>query len=386
MSSSQPHTVTVKPTALIGTAYDGVTQEFTGVSCLDISSLKADDYEMISLGGFSTEELSNPVARDLETVFGSFQKSFYTRATGLRLSRPYETVQRLMESDTDVVKLHLVQSEHGALRFQARSHAKLRLIPEAQKMVQQILVAQGDERTRLVDAFIQTCGTGFLAGTRYKLSMVASLRWIFKNAEEKQRWGSELRSMELESWSETQRPWPAMRVRYESFGKETRDLSMKLLGEKGSKDCSVEAHEPCFDAFRLFINSSIPAWQTRLKRLMDDFDSVLPHAFLSDPEIMSYHEVEPALAGIALEPDAREAEAWREARERFVELYARVYRKTQELERGGASDQALQLQPLLQQISSDADACYRPLLERSLCLQNANRLQADLKTRGWKEP
>lgn len=377
------HTVTVKPSALIGTAYDAVIQEFTGVSCLDVKALNADDYEMMSLSEFSVEEHDNASARDLEAALGAFQKSFYTTATGLRLSRPFETVQRILENRTEVVKLQLVQSERGALRFRPQSLPKLRLSAEAQKLVQQIIMAQGEERSRLVDAFIQTCGTGFLAGTHYKLSMVAVLRWIFKNAEEKQRWGSDVRSMEVEAWAESKRSWPAMRLRYESYMKETRLIPMKAIGGVGSKDCAPEAHVPCLDAWRLFVNASVPTWQKLVKRFADDFDAVLPQAYLFDPEVISYQDVEPALAGIALEPDAREAEAWREARMRFVELYARVFREMQGLERRGEMNQVIELQPLLQQISTEAAPCYRPILKRELCLLNADRLQAEVDRR-WK--
>ncbi len=375
--SSHQQAVTVKPSALIGTAYDAVTQEFTGVSCLDISALNPDDYEMLTLGRFSSEERVSPENADLEAVFGSFQKSFYTTATGLRLSRPYEAMQRLVESDTDTVRLHLVQSEYGALRFRAQSHAKLRLIPEAQKMVQQIILAQGDDQARLVDAFIQTCGTGFLAGTRYKLSMVASLRWIFRTADEKKLRAPELKSMDIESWTDSQPPLSAMRVRYENYGKETRDLSLKQLGDMGNRDCSGDSMGACIDAYRLFINSVVPAWQSRLQKIADDFDTVVPYAFLSDPEVLSYRDVEPALAGISLEPEAREAVAWSEARHRFVELYALVYRKVKEMERINATNSTQPLQSLLQQISTDAAPCYRPLLRLDLCRQNAERLQAD---------
>lgn len=379
-------TVTVKPSALIGTAYDAVTQEFTGVSCLDISALTADDYEMRPLGAFSIEEREGTNARELESVLGFFQKSFHSVATGLRLSRPYETIQRILESDRDVVKLLLVQSEDGGLRFKPESRTKLRLSREAQKLVQQILIAQGDERSQLVDAFIQTCGTSFLAGTRYKLSMVASLRWVFKNAEDKQRHGSQLRSLDIESWAEAPGSLPLVRLRYESYMKETRDVSMKSLGETGNKDCATDAYGPCLDAWRLFQNATVPTWQTRMEKLGDDFDSILPQAFLFEPEMIPYQDVEPALAGIPLEPDTQDAEAWRQARDRFVELYARVFRKVQELERAGDLDQAQKMQGLLQQIGADAAPCYRPFMKRDLCVKNADRFQAELRVWGLRRP
>ncbi len=131
------------------------------------------------------------------------------------------------------------------------------------------------------------------------------------------------------------------------------------------------------DAYRFFINSVIPAWQSRLQNIADDFDTVVPHAFLSDPEVLSYRDVEPALARVSLEPETREAKAWSEARSRFVELYARVYRKVQELERRNATAPMQPLQALLQQISTDAAPCYRPLLRLELCRQSAERLEAE---------
>src|SRR5690606_1674330 len=63
----------VKPSALIGTAYDAHTQEFTGMSCLDVSSLHADDYEMTSQGEVRAELKDAVTAAELESVFGFFQ-------------------------------------------------------------------------------------------------------------------------------------------------------------------------------------------------------------------------------------------------------------------------------------------------------------------------
>jgi hypothetical protein len=374
-TSSMPlQAVTVKPKALIGTAYDAVTQEFTGVSCLDLSALTADDYEMRTIGSFRTVDGQETQAGELESAFGAFQKSFYNVATGLRLSRPYELVQRLLEAESDAVSLRLVQSEYGGLRLKPTGLAKLRLSREVQTLVQQILIARGGEQALLIDAFIQTCGTDFLSGMRYKLSMGASLRWIFKSPEDKQRWSAELRPSELDGWPETQKPLPIVRLRYESHIKETRDIPLRTLGESGSRDCAANDFMPCLDAFRAFANATVPTWQKLATRHADDFDSVLPLAFLSDPEIISYQDVEPALAGIPLGPSEAEGEAWRKAREQFVELYARTYRKVQMYERQGAPDRAQKFQALLQQISSDAAPCYRPLLQRDLCLKNAEVL------------
>lgn len=379
-SSTPLQAITVKPKALIGTAYDAVTQEFTGVSCLDLGALTADDYEMRTLGSFRTEEREGTNAREMESVFGAFQKSFYNGATGLRLSRPYEMVQRILENDNDVVSLRLVQSEYGGLRFKPEGLAKLRLSREAQTMVQQILIAQGAERAQLVDAFVQTCGTGFLSGMRLKLSMAASLRWVFKNPEDKKRWSAELRVSEMDSGPETPKALPIVRLRYESHIKETRDIPLRALGESGSRDCSSASLAPCLDAFRLFSNATVPTWQKLVATHTDDFDSVLPLAFLSDPEVVSYQDVEPALAGIVLGPHDAESEAWQTARERFVELYARTFRKVQALERLGAAERVQKFQAFLQQISVDAAPCYRPLLRRDLCVKNAEAL-----TQGWDQ-
>jgi hypothetical protein len=373
-SSTPLQAVTIKPKALIGTAYDAVTQEFTGVSCLDLGALTADDYEMRTLGSFRTEEREGTNARELESVFGAFQKSFYNAATGLRLSRPYEMVQKILENDSDVVSLRLVQSEYGGLRFKPEGLAKLRLSREAQTMVQQILIAESGERAQLVDAFVQTCGTGFLSGMRYKLSMAASLRWVFKNPADKERWSADLRASELDSSPEVPQNVPIVRLRYESHMKETRDISLRALGESGVRDCPSDGLAPCLDAFRLFSNATVPTWQKLVTPHADDFDSVLPLAFLSDPEVVAYQDVEPALAGIALGPTQAESEAWQKAREQFVELYARTYRKVQAYERRGATERAQKTQVFLQQISVDAAPCYRPLLQRDLCLKNAELL------------
>jgi hypothetical protein len=378
--------VSVKPTALIGTAYDAVTQEFTGVSCLDISALTASDYEQRSLGEFSSALRQETEVSELEAVFAAFQNSFYASATGLRLSRPYETVQHILESDREVVKLTLVQSERGVLRFRPESRSKLRLLPEAQRHVQQILIATGEERKRLVDAFIQNCGTGFLAGTHYKLGMAATLRWIFNSPDDKKRWEAELREADQETWAETQSPRPPARLRYESHMKETRDLNFKILGEIASKDCSPDAYGPCLDAFRLFLNASVPSWQQRVSQLADDFDAILPQSFLSDPEVIPYHEIEPALEGIALEPNQEESMAWKQARDRFVAIHARVFRELQLMERMGEKEQALQLKTFLQQISNEAAPCYRPQLRRDLCLQRSDQLSKELVRMGLFQP
>jgi hypothetical protein len=373
-SSTPLQAVTVKPKALIGTAYDAVTQEFTGVTCLDLGALTADDYEMRTLGSLRTEERQGTNARELESVFGAFQKSFYNVATGLRLSRPYEMVQRIAENENEAVSLHLVRSEYGGLRFKPEALAKLRLSREAQTLVQQILIAEGGERAQLIDSFVQTCGTGFLSGMRYKLSMAASLRWIFKNSADKERWSAELRVSEVDSGLETLKNLPIVRLRYESHIKETRDISMRALGESGSRDCRSDELAPCLDAFRLFANATVPTWQKLVVTHGDDFDSVLPLAFLSDPEVISYQDVEPALTGVALGPSEAESEVWQRARERFVELYAGSYRKVQASERLGASEQARKFQAFLQQISVDAAPCYRPLLQHELCVKNAEAL------------
>jgi hypothetical protein len=205
--------------------------------------------------------------------------------------------------------------------------------------------------------------------------MVSSLRWIFKSAEDKKRHGSQLRSLDVESWAEAPAASPFVRLRYESYMKETRDISMKSLGETGSRDCAKDAFGPCLDAWRLFQNATVPAWQARMKKLGDDFDSILPQAFLFEPEVIPYQDVEPALAGIALEPDAQDAEAWRQARDRFVELYARALRKVQEQERAGSLEQAQKMQEQLQQIGADAAPCYRPILRRDLCVKNAEGIR-----------
>lgn len=373
-SSTPLQAISVKPKALIGTAYDAVTQEFTGVSCLDLGALTADDYEMRTLGSFRTDERQGANAQELESVFGAFQKSFYNVATGLRLSRPYEMVQRIAETESDVVNLRLVQSEYGGLRFKPEGLAKLRLSREAQTLVQQILIAEGGERAQLVEAFVQTCGTGFLSGMRYKLSMAASLRWVFKNPADKDRWSAELRLSETDSAPETLENLPIVRLRYENHMKETREISMRALGESGSRDCPSDGLAPCLDAFRLFSNATVPTWQKLVAAHADDFDSVLPLAFLSDPEVVSYQEVEPALQGITLGPTDAESEAWQAARERFVDLYARTYRKVQASERLGESGRAQKFQAFLQQISVEAAPCYRPLLRRDLCLKNSDAL------------
>jgi hypothetical protein len=373
-SSTPLQAVTVKPKALIGTAYDAVTQEFTGVSCLDLGGLTAEDYEMRALGSMRSEERQGTNAQELESAFGAFQKSFYNVATGLRLSRPYEMVQRIVENDSELVSLRLVQSEYGGLRFKPAGLQKLRLSREAQTLVQQILIARGGERTQLVDAFIQTCGTGFLAGMRYKLSIAASLRWVFKNPADKERWGADIRRSELDGGPEIPRNVPIVRLRYENYMKETRELSQRALGESGNRDCPADAPAPCLDALRLFSNATVPTWQKLVAAHADDFDSVLPLAFLSDPEVLSYQDVEPALAGITLGPKEAESEAWQKARDAFVELYARTYRKIQAYERLGATERMQKTQAFLQQISVDAAPCYRPLLQRELCVKNAEGL------------
>lgn len=377
-SSTPLQAVTVKPKALIGTAYDAVTQEFTGVSCLDLGSLTANDYEMRALGSMRSEERDGTNAKELESVFGAFQKSFYNVATGLRLSRPYEMVQRIVENESEVMNLRLVQSEYGGLRFKPEGLAKLRLSREAQTMVQQILIAEGGERAQLVDAFIQTCGTGFLAGMRYKLSIGASLRWVFKNPADKERWSGDLRLSTIDAAPEIPRTIPIVRLRYESYVKETREVSLRTLGESGSRDCPPDALAPCLDALRLFSNATVPTWEKLVATHADDFDSVLPLAFLSDPEVVSYQEVEPALAGINLGPNDKESEAWQKARDAFVDLYARAYRKVQAYERQGATERMQKTQAFLQQISVDAAPCYRPLMKRELCVRNAEILSAAL--------
>lgn len=377
-SSTPLQAVTVKPKALIGTAYDAVTQEFTGVSCLDLGSLAADDYEMHALGSMRSEERQGTNAQELESAFGAFQKSFYNVATGLRLSRPYEMVQRIVENESELVSLRLVQSEYGGLRFKPAGLQKLRLTREAQTLVQQILIAEGSERVQLVDSFIQTCGTGFLAGMRYKLSIAASLRWVLKNPADKERWSADLGWSAIDAGSEAPRNVPIVRLRYESHLKETREVSLRTLGESGSRDCPADALAPCLDAFRLFSNATVPIWQKLVMTHADDFDSVLPLAFLSDPEVLSYQDVEPALAGITLGPNDAESEAWQKARDAFVDLYARTYRKVQAYERLGATERLQKAKAFLQQISTDAAPCYRPLLQRELCVKNAEVLSSAL--------
>jgi hypothetical protein len=381
-SKTALQSVTVKPSALIGTAYDAVTQEFTGMSCLDLSALTASDYEQRPLGEISSALRHGTEIAELETVFSAFQKSFYTSATGLRLSRPYETVQRIMESEKEVVKLVLVQSESGVLRFRPESRSKLRLLPEAQRQVQRILIATGEERARLIEAFIQNCGTGFLAGTHYRLGMAATLRWVFDSPDDWKRWEDEIRAADVEHAVESGNVRPPARLRYESHMKETRDLNFKILGEAGSKDCSADGYGPCLDAFRLFMNATVPAWQQRVSRLADDFDAVLPQSFLSHPEVIAYREIEPALDGIALEWNEQESQAWQQARERFVAIHARVFRETQYMERRGEKERVLQLKAFLQQISDEAAPCYRPLLRRDLCLQRVDQLSKDLVSVG----
>jgi hypothetical protein len=209
---------------------------------------------------------------------------------------------------------------------------------------------------------------------RYKLSMAASLRWVFKNPADKERWSAGLRTSELDRSPEAPQNVPIVRLRYESHMKETRDISLRALGESGVRDCPSDGLAPCLDAFRLFSNATVPTWQKLVAPHADDFDSVLPLAFLSDPEVIAYQDVEPALAGIALGPTPAESEAWQKAREQFVELYARTYRKVQAYERGGAMERAQKTQVFLQQISVDAAPCYRPLLQRDLCVKNAELL------------
>ncbi|WP_141734535.1 hypothetical protein [Oligoflexus tunisiensis] len=377
--TTQPSTVRqapVKPSALIGTAYDAHTQEFTGMSCLDVSSLNADDYEMTTQGELRTEMKDAVTAAELESIFGFFQKSFFAPATGLRLSRPFEAIQRILAGERDVAKVLLVQGPRGTLRFHPASRAKLQLTPEAQKLAQNILAAGDTDRARHVNAFVQTCGTGFLSGTSYTLGMAAVLRWIYKSPEDKQRLGPQVLALDVDANTDDSIALGAVRLRYEIFLKESRDINARLLNE-GHRDCSPDAPAPCLDAFRLFKNATIPAWEKRLKKLTRHFDWTLPQAFLSQPEIIAYHEVEPALAGIALEPAAADAKAWSEARGRFVELYVKALRMMQDKERQppASHEPGSRLQDLLQQISQGAAPCYRPRLDRELCQQEAQRLE-----------
>jgi hypothetical protein len=374
---STVHHMPVKPSALIGTAYDAYTQEFTGMSCLDVSSLHADDYEMTSEGELRTELKDTVTAAELESLFGSYQSSFYAAATGLRLSRPYETVQRILPGERDVVKVLMVYGPRGTLRFHPASRAKLRLTPEAQNLVQRILRTEGGERARHVEAFVQTCGTGFLSGTGYTMGLAGLLRWVFKSPAEKQRLGPLVLARDLDEESEEALPEGAVRLRYEIFLKESREINVRVLDE-GHRDCLPEDPGPCLAAFRLFRNVTIPAWDKRLKKLPRHFDWMLPQAFLSQPEILPYHEVEPALAGIALEPGPEEAAAWSAARGRFVELFVKAFRMVQDAERQPLRQGELEnrLQARLQQISQRAAPCYRPRWDRALCQQEAQELES----------
>ncbi|MDQ3234134.1 MAG: hypothetical protein M3Q07_20185 [Pseudobdellovibrionaceae bacterium] len=374
--TAQTHAASVKPSALIGTAYDAHTQEFTGMSCLDLSPLGAEDYEMTSLSRLATEVSPGATEADLEALFGSFQKTFYAPATGLRLSRPYETVQRILEGEADAVKLIRVQSQTGLLRFRSATHSRLRLTADAQRLVQSILVAPAADRPSRIQAFVQTCGTGFLAGTRYSLGMAAVLRWVFRNADERRRWGDGLVARELDAWPDEDRAPGEARLRYESFLKETRDINARRLGDSGNHECSADFYQPCLDAARLFKNMSIPAYQNLVSKLAENPDLILPQAFLSEPEIISYRDIEPALIGVALEPTPQESEAWAQVRSRFVEAYIQTFQEVLQAERR-AEIQSSKIQELhnrLQDISSLAQPCYRPLLNMGLCAQHAQRL------------
>jgi hypothetical protein len=378
--TTQPSTVRhvpVKPSALIGTAYDAHTQEFTGMSCLDVSQLNADDYELTSEGELRTELKDAVTVAELETIFGSYQTSFYAAATGLRLSRPYETVQRILTGDRDVAKVLMVYGPRGTLRFYPASRAKLRLTPEAQKLVQRILTAGNSERAQHVDAFVQTCGTGFLSGTGYTMGMAGVLRWIFKSAADKQRLGPALLAQDVDDDHDHPVTTGAVRLRYEIFLKESREINVRVLDE-GNRDCTAEDPGPCFAAFRLFRNATIPAWEKRLKKLTRHFDWILPQAFLSQPEIIPYHEVEPALAGIELGPTPEEAVAWSAARGRFVELFVKAFRLAQDAERQPTrpGEMESRLQDRLQQISLRAAPCYRPQWDRELCQQEVRELES----------
>lgn len=377
--TSDIRSMSVKPSALIGTAYDAYTQEFTGMSCLDVTALHAGDYEMTPVRELNRNMDQSLTETDLEKIFGSFQKSFYAPATGLRLSRPFETVQRIMPDDREAVRLVTVQSQKGALRFRLESHHKLRLTPEAQKLVQQILVASEKQRPQRIQAFVQACGTGFLSGTRFVLGMAATLRWIFKSAEDRQRWGNELLSRELDELMDGQRPPMQARLRYESFIKETRDINARRLGDIGSKDCPPDFQDPCLDAFRLFMSTGIPTYQKAVRRIPENSDLILPQAYLAEPEITRYQEIEPALTDLPLEPDARDLAAWTQARARFVALYVQAFKLLQRMDRMQRSpEEGQRLHALMQEISNAAAPCYRPILDIHLCTNASQRLAQSL--------
>lgn len=371
----------VKPSSILGTAYDASTGEFTGMTCIDVRELSQADFEVIQA------RLAEPVidrevtAEKAEQLFSSFQKSFYTPATGLRLSRPYETANRVAPGRADSLRLVSTLARNGTLRIRASGLEKLRLIPDAQRLVQAILGAHADaERAMQIQAFVAMCGSGFLSGTSYALGVAASLRWVFQTPEARQNWNAKLAARELDELVDNQRPPLGATLHFETYVKETRDVNLKKLGDVSARDCSETQHDPCIDAFRAFINIAIPAYQKQIKPMLRNSDLILPQAYLAQPEITRYALIEPALMNIRLEPDVEEIKAWEKTRAALVDLAAQAARLLQRALYMQAEDAKAEILALQQEISDRAGLCYPPQTELDKCREEAAHLAVNLES------
>ena len=114
---------------------------------------------------------------------------------------------------------------------------------------------------------------------------------------------------------------------------------------------------------------------------MDDFDALLPLAYLDKPEISSYTSLDPVLVELMQEPTTQEQETWQKARDRFAALYARTARLLQRAEwfRAEKPEVPPRLKAMLQDVSEQAAPCYEPVRDLYLCHQEADRLQAGLE-------
>src|SRR6478736_4324221 len=81
---SQVHTSALSPVSILGSAYDAYNAEYTGMSCVDTSALLVEDYEYIPAKWNELRDGRNVDQETLQGIFGNFQSSFFTEATGLR--------------------------------------------------------------------------------------------------------------------------------------------------------------------------------------------------------------------------------------------------------------------------------------------------------------